>query len=304
MKLPSALFLAFAVVSSMARAQEDSSVAELPAAEARLIMENPAAARRWSVSLISENMANAKALDEWGAQAPVRSVNGIGLIYKASDSTTFELRPRMEYASNHERLTGRARLAHDGAIEMADLMLRAIHGSKVVLGGSKPVVFDLQYYAPTDRVAQLQKENGLFRLDTSTEWMLSPRWSVGGLVSSRVLLNSSENPKTARGADAEYYRVMLIPSLNYAFRDGLSGYYAYYADVASTDAQRGIWRADAINGAYHEVGASWTVGSVLLNPYMISSVSHADASGSLFTAESRVFAFDTIDWGLTIIAKF
>lgn len=258
---------------------------------------------QWQLNLSSESTVNAKAQQQDGADAQFTSLNGIGAIYNLSNRTQFELRQYFEYASKIETLSGRAKQLHQNENEMSNTVLRAATKAFSVFK-SKVISWEGRFYLPNDRLGVENKETGYLRLEAITSWDLNPKWTVGAYMRAATLLNSKENPNAAKGSDAQYYRLLTAPSLTYNFTDKVGAYYAYNVETWAGEAQRGIYRPDVLNEALHEVGLLWTLGPVLINPTMISEVSHDNADASLFTQNSRYFASDNTTYNLNLYATF
>ena len=258
---------------------------------------------RFQVNLSSESSVNAKAEQQDGTGAQFTSLSGIGPVYNLTNETQFELRQYFEYASKVDTLTGRARQLHQNENEMSNTVLRAMTKAFTVLN-SKKIAWEARFYLPNDRVGIENKENGYVRLEMTTSWDLNPKWTIGAYARMATLLNSKNNPNAEKGSDAEYYRLLTAPSLAYNFNDKISAYYAYNVEAWSSEAQRGNYTPDKLNEALHEVGLLWTLGPVLINPSMISELSHDNADASLFTQNGRYFASDNTTYNLNIYATF
>jgi hypothetical protein len=290
------VFALAALVSFSAGAQESAGTFTTTS--------NEESFRRWQMWLSSENYTYGIDQRDLGSKAPVVSVNSIGLIYNFNPHWAVELRQYVEYASNRENLSGRDLLMHQNATEMGPIVLRLAAKPTWGVFGSKPALWELRYYAPTDRVSKENKELGLLRAEFWAEWMLSPRWSVALWLTPRVRLNSADNPNSAKGSDAEYYEMKGAPYVNYYFNDELYAYYGYILDQVASEAQRGNWTPDDTNWGSHEVGIYWTIGAVTVNPALISDTNLANAEGSIFTPQSRAFATETLSYNLNLFATF
>ena len=298
---------------SLAQSSSELSMPKEPAAHVEQgpgptgesLMEKPGPLPRWQAFLTSETTsANLKAVDNLGSKSSTVSLTGIGPVRNFDSGVAIALVPLFEYATNHENQDGKTAQMHQKDLEFSSMMLKVSQSTDVKIGGSTGIFWDVRYYTPSDRVAKDNKEAGLLRFDALTEWMLTPRWSIGGWFSPRAQLNTADNPNTAKGSDAEYFDYRMTPSLNYYFSDKLIGYYAYTWDPRSSQAQRGDWRPDLYNTSAHEAGLYWTVGSVLINPSITSEADNNNGDASLFTADSKVWSDTTTVMNLNFYATF
>jgi hypothetical protein len=261
--------------------------------------------KRWGVNLHSENWMLIQDQEQLKSEAPLTSLNAIGLVYNVNKIWSVELRQYAEYASNVQNMGDEDQQKHQNNFEWDALTLLVKAESTLTIGNSKPLTTDFRYYAPTDRLSREAKQAGLLRSDTYTEWNLSPKWAIGGLLSPRIQLNTADNPNTEKGADAEYYRLNISPSMNYYWTDLLSAYYAYTLNLRSTQAQRGDWRVDeGGDSSWHDIGLYVAWGQVLFNPSLMSRISHEDHQNSVFTGDSRVFAHDNTTYNFNVYAEF
>ncbi|MBX2993277.1 MAG: hypothetical protein KF681_00585 [Bdellovibrionaceae bacterium] len=261
--------------------------------------------KTWGLNLHSENWMSIRDEKELGSEAPLTSLNAIGLVYNVNEIWSVELRQYAEYASNVRHMGEEDQAKHQNQFEWDSLVLIVDADTGASLWGSKPIHTDLRYYAPTDRLSREAHQAGLLRSDTFTEWSLTPRWAIGGLLSARVQLNSADNPNQEKGSDAEDYRLNLSPSINYYWNDLFSAYYAYTLNLHSSEAQRGDWRVDEGGDvSWHDVGLYIGWGPVLFNPSIVSRVGHEDHQNSVFTGDARVFAHDNTTYNFNVYAEF
>lgn len=257
----------------------------------------------WQINLSSESTVLARDQQRNGTGAQFTSLSGLGPIYNLTNETQFEVRQYFEYASEIDSLSGRARQLHQSENEMSNTVLRAMTKAFSVFN-SKKISWEARFYFPNDRVGVENKENGYVRFELNTSWDFGPKWTVGAYARTVALLNSKANPNAAKGSDSEYYRVLSAPSVAYNFNDKVSAYYAYNLETWSSEAQRGTFTPDKLNEALHEIGLLWTLGPVLINPTVISEVSHDNADASIFTENGRYFASDNTTYNLNIYATF
>ncbi|WP_415063508.1 hypothetical protein [Bdellovibrio sp.] len=258
----------------------------------------------WKLSLGSENYTYEIEQRTLGAQAPVVSSNWIGAVYNVNPKWAIELRQHFQYATNKEKLTGRDKVLNTNDLAVAETLLRIAAKPEWSLWGSKPIIFELRYYIPVDRVAQQNRELGRLRADYYAEWMMNPKWSLATWLSPRIQLNSADNPNKAVGADAEYYQIKFAPYLSYYFNDNVSAYYACALNQKYSQAQRGNWTPDMANVGAHEIGMYIGTGPFLFNPALISETNLDTSDGSVFSKSSRVFSYETLSYNLNAYATF
>lgn len=276
--------------------------------------------RRWAVELSSESYTYVGEQKELGTEAPIYSLNGLGLKYKPDEKWSFLVMPYWELMTNRHSVDNR--LHAENAWELDTVEFKVKRKTEVhVLGSSSPLSMDFHWFAPVSHLDRADRSAGVVRADFQTDWQMDPRWSVYLIVSPRAALNTTANAVSVeevdgdgnitinsdlnRGADAEYYRLKISPYLNYAFNDALTAYYTYIIDVRSREAQRGIWRADADDTRTHEIGLYWIVGSWELNPAITSDTSYEDGSARLFDpGSSRAFSAENSYYTLNVYASF
>ena len=269
------------------------------------IMEIPQAAPKWQTYIISETTsANFKSIDSLGNKSSTVSDSGVGPVRNFDSGLSLIVAPIFEFATNHQNQDGKTAQLHQNDLEFSSVMIKLTKTTELKIGNSTPLNWGLRYYTPSDRVAKDSHQAGVLRFDALTEWMLTPRWSIGAWFSPRIQLNTADNPNTAVGSDADYYDYRMTPSLNYYFNDKLIGYYAYTWDPRASQAQRGDWRPDVYNTSAHEVGLYWTLGSVLINPSITSETENNNGDSSLFTADSRVWSDTSTVVNLNFYATF
>lgn len=258
----------------------------------------------WQASLGSENYTYELDQRSYGSRAPIMSYNWVGAIYNINPKWAVELRQNFQYASATENLSGRDKIVNQDSVALAETMLRVATKPGKSIWGSKPATYELRYYAPTDRAAQINKELGRLRADAYAEWMMSPKWSVALWLSPRVLLNSTSNPNKAVGADAEYYQMKAAPYFSYYLNDDVVFYYADTLNMKFSQAQRGNWSPDLANIAAHEAGMYLTYGAFTFNPALISETNLSNSDTALFTANSRFFSYENISYNFNVYATF
>ncbi|QLY25272.1 hypothetical protein [Bdellovibrio sp. KM01] len=274
-----------------------------PAAEASISTTAPKQENPWHFTLGSENFTYEA--DHRGTDAgPIISYNFVGARYAPSKLWELELRQQFQITSSREKLAGRDAILHrDSATAMAETVLRAALKPTGWMGSSAALM-DLRYYAPTDAVSQENHEMGRVRFDNYFEWTMSPKFTMAGLLSSRVLFNSGNNPNKAVGADAEYYQVKAAPIFIYTMNDHINPYYAYTFAGKSSQAQRGNWEPDMGNIGSHEVGLNMYYGAFYINPALISDTNLENGSGSVLSADSRAFSYENLSYNLNVYAVF
>ncbi len=305
-----AFVLVFVLLGSAAMAQTTMtkpqvSTSQTEAAAGSLSMPVTPKRPTWQTHLSTENTLTGADRINYGSNAPVVSMNAVGLVYNVNPTLALEIRQYFEYASNKENLSaGRTLQTHQNSMEAGPVALRIAGKPLSGIFGSKPGSWAIRYDLPTDRLARNNKELGYLRADALNEWMLNPKVSISSYVSPRVRFNSTLNPNTAKGSDAEAYVLIAGPAANYYFSDNVSTYYSYSVDLRSTQAQRGTWTPDANNTNSHELGAYVSVGPVLINPAVGSDTDLNSGAASLFTANSRVFSAETLSYYLNVSARF
>ncbi|MFS4457638.1 hypothetical protein [Bdellovibrio sp. HCB2-146] len=297
------------LISTHAVAQQSSTTitpAEVASASTELSLATsaPVVKSPWHLVLGSENYTYENEQRAHGSDAPIISYNFVGARYNINAKWDVELRQQFQYVSNIEHLGGRDRTLHRNTLELAETVLRVIAKPGWSLVGSKNTMFDFRYYAPTDHTSQFNQELGRLRLDAYTEWVYNPQWTVGALLSPRVLLNSPANPNGQVGSDAQYYMIKAAPYVYYNFNDIVQAYYAYTYVGASTQAQRGSWDPDMVNGSAQEIGVNISYGPFLINPAIVSETNLNDSSGSVMSDDSRAFAYDGLSYNLNLYATF
>lgn len=293
------LVLFFWLIGATCWGQENSttlaaaSLVEIPTQSSTMAV--PGVKSLWQISLGSETYSYEADQRLLGSRAPVVSYNWIGAVYNLSPRWALELRQHFQYASNVESLSGRDKLLHQGNLAMAETMVN-VGIKNWSLWGSKPGLFEVRYYAPTDRAAQLKEELGRLRANAYVEWMLNSKWSLAAWGSPRIQLNSV--------GDAEYYQLRGASYLTHYFNDSISSYYACSFNGKSSQAQRGDWTPDLANISAHEVGMYLGMGPVIVNPTLMSETSLNDGQASLLSNDSRIFAYETLSYNLNIYAVF
>lgn len=274
-----------------------------PAAEGSISAVAPKIETPWHLTLGSENYTY-EGDHRNSDSGAIISYNFVGARYVPVKTWELELRQQFQITSSRENLGARdARLHRDSSTAMAETVLRAALKPKGWMGSSFGLM-DLRYYAPTDVVAQENHEMGRLRFDNYFEWTMSPKFTMAGLLSSRVLFNSDKNPNKAVGADAEYYQVKAAPFFIYTMNDHINPYYAYTFAGKSSQAQRGNWEPDMGNIGSHEVGLNMYYGAFYINPAIISDTNLADAGGSILSSDSRAFSYENISYNLNVLAVF
>jgi hypothetical protein len=303
------LLLCSLVLTTQVFAQESTtslSAAQNPAASAvqTSTSSTPAVSNPWHLSLGSETYLYEMAQRSYGSKAPAVSYNYIGGRYDVNKIWAVELRQQFQIVSSTENLSGRDKVLNREAFAPAETMLRIAAKPTWTIGSSKPIAAELRYYAPTDHVSQTNRELGRLRLDSYVEWMMDSKWSLATWVSSRVLLNSANNPNEHTGSDAEYYQFKAAPYLTYNINDNIAPYYAYTFAGKSSQAQRGNWTPDMGNIGAHELGLNLYYGAFYINPSLISETNLNNGAGSLGTKDSRAFAYENISYNFNIYANF
>lgn len=255
----------------------------------------------WKLSLGSENFTYEADRRDNG---PIISYNFVGARYVISKEWEVELRQQFQYISSRERLGLRdSRLHSDSSVAVAEAVLRAAYKPQGLLGTSV-ALFETRYYAPTDRVAQDNKELGRIRADMWLEWIQNSRFTFAAWFSPRVQFNSAENPNQAVGADAEYYQVKAAPYFIYTMNDHIMPYYAYNLVEKSSQAQRGNWEPDMANVGAHEIGLNLYYGAFYVNPSIISETNLENGDGSILSEDSRAYSYENISYNLNVFAVF
>ncbi|UYL07226.1 hypothetical protein B9G69_009220 [Bdellovibrio sp. SKB1291214] len=289
--------------TSTLKAVNPGQSSSAPVAEASITTQAPSKENPWHLTIGSENF-NYEG-DNRGTEAgAIISYNFVGARYAPTKAWELELRQQFQYTSSREHLGARdSKLHRDSSVAMAETILRGALRPKGWMNSSFGLV-DLRYYAPTDVVAQENHEMGRLRLDNYFEWMINPKFTMAGLVSSRVLFNSAGNPNTAVGADAEYYQLKAAPIFIYTMNDKVNPYYAYTISEKSSQAQRGNWEPDMGNLGSHEIGLNLYYGAFYINPALISDTNLENGGGSMLSADSRAFSYENISYNLNVYAVF
>lgn len=308
------LSVLFLISCSVSHSQESSisssasSVEGLPTATAADVISTTTtgAARPspWKLTLASENFTYESDQRNFGSKAPIISYNWIGVRYIVSPLWELDLRQQFQYSSNLDNLGARDSKLHSGSsTELAELVLRVAAKPKNLLGSSVSV-FEVRYFAPTDRVARELNELGRIRADAWMEWAMTSKFTLAGWVSPRVQLNSSNNPNKAVGADAEYYQVKAAPYFIYNMNDHIAPYYAYNLVGKFSQAQRGNWEPDMANIGAHETGLFVNYGAFMINPSLISETNLENGGGSFLTEDSRAYSYENLSYNLNLYATF
>ena len=294
------------LVSSLAFAQESTTnIAEAAVPPTQTSSATAGAVKSpWHLSLGSENYTYENDQRNYGSQAPLISYNYVGALYNVNPQLAVELRQHFQFASSKEHLGGRDKELHNSNWETSETMLRVAGKPNAAAIGAKNLSIDLRYYAPTDHVAQENKELGRLRSDTFAEWYATPKFSIAGWFSPRVQLNSSNNKNAAVGSDAEYYQLKAAPFFNYYLNDNIAPYYGYTFVGKSSQAQRGNWEPDGTNVGAHELGVNLYYGAFYINGSFISETDLNNGAGSIFTDDSRAFAYDNLSYNLNVYATF
>ncbi|WP_413576185.1 hypothetical protein ACLVWU_17520 [Bdellovibrio sp. HCB290] len=289
--------------TSTTKIANPAATSSAPAAEASITTKAPATESPWHLTLGSENY-NYEGDNRKSESGPIISYNFVGARYAPSKLWELELRQQFQITSSRNGLGGRDAILHrNSSTAMAETVLRAALKPTGWLGSSAALL-DLRYYAPTDQVAQENKELGRLRFDTYLEWTITPKFTMAGYVSPRVLFNSQNNPNKAVGSDAEYYQVKAAPYFIYTMNDHIMPYYAYTVSERSSQAQRGNWEPDMANMGSHEVGLNMYYGAFYINPALISDTSLENGSGSILSGDSRAFSYDNLSYNLNVYAVF
>jgi hypothetical protein len=307
------LFVVAALLCGQAFAQDASTsttkianpaaASTAPAAESSITATAPKIDNPWHFTLGSENF-NYEGDNRKAEAGPIISYNFVGARYAPSKLWELELRQQFQITSTRTGLGARdAKLHRDSTTAMAETVLRAALKPTGFMGSSFALM-DLRYYAPTDAVAQENHEMGRLRFDNYFEWAMNPKFTFAALVSPRVQFNSASNPNKAVGADAEYYQLKAAPIFIYTMNDHINPYYAYTVAEKSSQAQRGNWEPDMGNIGSHEVGLNLYYGAFYINPAIISDTNLENGSGSVLSADSRVFSYENISYNLNVYAVF
>lgn len=306
----SVVLLLGASLSLSAVAQESTSTMQATTIESApasgtTAMPAPVIESPWKFTLGSENYSYELDQRRFGSNAPIISYNFVGAKYVFSPKWEIELRQQFQLAAGKENLGGRdAALHRTSSLEVAETVLRLASKPKWDFLGSEMQLFELRYYAPTDHVAQERRELGRIRADAWVEWAPTTKWSFAAWVSPRVQLNSSSNPNTAVGADAEYYQLKAAPYVMYNISDKIVPYYAYNLVEKYSQAQRGDWTPDMTNVGAHETGFFFNYGAWVINPSLISETNLNDGGGSILTDDSRAYSYENLSYNLNVYATF
>lgn len=256
-------------------------------------------AKKWSSSLALESAMGMQAAKE--GSAPVFTLGAIGVNYKASDKISVGVIQYFMNRTNLENLQG-AETAYfaQGTPQVAgEQALTLTHRSAVTLLGSAPIAASYRFHLPTAYYLTQDGSNGIFRVDASPSWTLSPKISLDWRNSFRMNFYHAG----PQGRDARW-RIVTGPTVSYNFNDKISSYYTVLADQRTFKLNRGQIDNEALNYIAHDVGMNFTVGSVTINPSITTEPETASRDSSLFTEGSRVFAADTNSYNLNIYASF
>lgn len=222
----------------------------------------------------------------------VESANYVGLNYKLSDKYTLGLRHNFAYQFSKQENDGYTLID-------PEIQLKTKYGTVL---GSSPVSVGYRFYVPVSEPSRNSKRIGALRVDASTEWALTPKWALGAYLSPRWTIN---NNTTKDGSD-DVARLIASPSITYNFNDSINAYYAPAVDYASVKYVRGDLSARAgypypsgtgtWNAFNHEVGASFQVGSVNINPAVLNYVNLSNGQGHLHA--------DNMEYDLNLSATF
>ncbi|WP_142701819.1 hypothetical protein [Bdellovibrio sp. ZAP7] len=289
--------------TSTTKISNPASNSSAPAAESSITATAPKIETPWHLTLGSETFTY-EGDHRNSDSGAIISNNFAGVRYAPSKTWELELRQHVQIASSRVNLGARdAKLHQDSLTAMGETVLRAALRPAKWMGSSFGLI-DLRYYAPTDAVAQENHELGRLRLDNYFEWVANPKFTFAALVSPRVQFNSSKNPNTAVGADAEYYQVKAAPYFIYTMNDHIQPYYAYTVSEKASQAQRGNWEPDMGNVGSHEVGLNLYYGAFYINPALMSDTNLENGGGSLLSADSRAFSYENLSYNLNVYAVF